>query len=64
MIQFSDWAAPIVPVMKGDGCVRVCGHCKVTINGAAKLDRYRIPRTEDLLASLAGGGGGGSLFKA
>ena len=30
--QFSDWAAPIVPVMKGDGNVRICGDYKVTIN--------------------------------
>ena len=30
-IQFSSWAAPIVPVVKQDGTVRICGDYKVTI---------------------------------
>ena len=24
-VQFSEWAAPIVPIVKEDGCVRICG---------------------------------------
>ena len=54
-VQFSDWAAPIVPVMKQDGRVRICGDYKVTINSAAKIERYPIPRIEDLFATLSGG---------
>ena len=54
-VQFSDWAAPIVPVMKSDGSVRICGDYKVTINRAAKLDKYPIPRIDELFASLSGG---------
>ena len=54
-LEFSDWAAPIVPVLKGDGCIRICGDYKVTVNQAAKLDKYPIPRIEELFASLAGG---------
>ena len=54
-IQFSDWAAPIVPVMKSDGRVRICGDYKVTVNRAAKVDKYPIPRIEEIFASLAGG---------
>ena len=54
-VQFSDWAAPIVPVPKSDGNIRICGDYKVTINRAAKLDKYPIPRINDLFASLAGG---------
>ena len=54
-VQFSDWATPIVPVMKNDGGVRVCGDFKSTVNRAARLDKYPIPRIEDLFASLAGG---------
>ena len=29
-VQFSDWAAPIVPVEKPDNSVRLCGDYKVT----------------------------------
>ncbi len=38
-IQFSDWAAPIVPVLKDDGTVCICGDYKLTINQAANLRR-------------------------
>ena len=54
-IQFSDWAAPIVPVLKSDGKVRICGDYRVTVNKAARLDKYLIPKIDDLFASLAGG---------
>ena len=55
-IQYADWAAPIVPVWKKDKeSVRVCGDFKLTVNKVARLDRYPIPRIEDLLAKLAGG---------
>ena len=48
-VQFSDWAAPIVPVVKSDG------DYKVTVNRVAKQDIYPLPRVEDLFADLAGG---------
>lgn len=54
-VQFSEWAAPIVPVIKTDGSIRMCGDYKVTINQEAKLDTYPIPRIDDLFADLAGG---------
>ena len=44
-IQFADWAAPIVAVLKADGkSVCICGDFKVTINQASKLDQYTIPK--------------------
>ena len=54
-VQFAEWAAPIVPVLKPDGTARICGDYKLTVNKAAKLDAYPIPRIEDLFARLAGG---------
>ena len=54
-IQFSDWAAPIVPVVKSDGSIRICGDYKVTVNAVAKLETYPLPKVEDLFAALSGG---------
>ena len=47
-VQFADWAAPIVPVVKSDKeSIRICGDFKV--NKASKLDRYPIPKIERLI---------------
>ena len=54
-VQFADWAVPVVPILKRDKTVRLCGDFKITVNPVSKLDRHPIPRVEDLLASLAGG---------
>ena len=35
--RFSKWAAPIVPVVKTDGTIRICGDFKQTIDKSAKL---------------------------
>ena len=54
-VSSSEWAAPIVPVLKRDGSIRVCGDYKLTANKAARVDSYPLPRVEDLFSSLAGG---------
>ena len=48
-VQFREWATPIVP---GDGSIRICGNYKITVNRAASVESYPIPRIEDLLASI------------
>ena len=53
-VQFSVWVVRIVSV-EGDGKLRICGEYKFTINKAAMLEKYPIPRSEELCASLAGG---------
>ena len=54
-VQFSDWAAPIVPVPKSGGGIRICGDYKVTLNPALQVNQYPMPTPEDLFATLAGG---------
>ncbi|XP_038139940.1 uncharacterized protein K02A2.6-like [Cyprinodon tularosa] len=54
-VKYAEWAAPIVPVLKPDGSVRICGDYKLTVNSASSLEQYPIPRVEDLFNSLAGG---------
>lgn len=54
-VKFSEWAAPIVPVLKHDGSMRICGDFKVTVNRSATPDTYPLPKVTDIFASLAGG---------
>ena len=54
-LQFSDWAAPVVPVLKPNKTVRICGDFKLTVNPVSRLDRYPIPKIEDLLSGLSQG---------
>jgi hypothetical protein len=54
-VNYSDWAAPIVPVPKADCSVRICGDYKVTVNPVLQVDQHPVPKVEDLFASLAGG---------
>ena len=55
LVRHFQWAAPVVPVIKTDRSIRLCGDYRTTVNRAAKLDPYPLPRIEDLFASLAGG---------
>ena len=54
-IQYSDWAAPIVPVKKPSGEIRICGDYKVTVNQALQVPQHPIPRAEELFQALNGG---------
>ena len=54
-VEFSDWAAPIVLVVKTNGSIPICGDYKVAGNQAAKLDKYSLPWIGDIFASLEGG---------
>ena len=54
-VDMSEWAVPIVPVLKSDGSLRICSDYKFIINCAAKPDVYPLPHTEDLFATLSGG---------
>ena len=53
-VEFAEWSAPIVPVLKSNGQVRICGDYKCT-NQAAKTDKYPLPNIEDLYVKLANG---------
>ena len=54
-VSFSKWATPIVPVLKSNGQICVCGDYKQTINQVAKTDVYPLPHIDELYTKLAGG---------
>ena len=54
-VQHAEWATPIVPIMKKDGNIRLCGDYKVTVNRSLTPDNYPLPRVEDIFAALQNG---------
>ena len=55
-ITHSEWAGPVVTIVKADKkSVRLCGSYDLTVNQASRLERYPLPRTEELLTQLSGG---------
>ena len=54
-VNNSVWAAPLVPVPKSDGQIRLCGDYKATVNQSFQVDQYPLPKPDDLFALLAGG---------
>ena len=48
-ITHSEWASPIVPIMKEDGSIRVYGDYKQTLNKVCVVDQYPSPCIEDML---------------
>ncbi|UYV62324.1 K02A2.6-like [Cordylochernes scorpioides] len=54
-VRHAEWAAPIVPVLKSDQTIRICGDFKITANLVLKADQYPLHKAEDIFAALAGG---------
>ncbi|XP_049268704.1 uncharacterized protein K02A2.6-like [Rhipicephalus sanguineus] len=54
-VSVSEWAAPVVPVVKKNGDIRLCGDFKLTVNPATHLEQYPLPKVDDIFAALYGG---------
>ncbi|XP_037505003.1 uncharacterized protein K02A2.6-like [Rhipicephalus sanguineus] len=53
-IKHSRWATPIVPILKKNGKMRICGDYKGTLNPVVKWETYPLPTPEQLLARVGG----------
>lgn len=51
----SPWGTPLVPVLKPDGSLRLCGDYKVTVNRFVKDVKHPLPTAEEIFAKLNGG---------
>ena len=55
LVKHARWAAPIVPVVKQKGTIRVCCDFKTTVNQTSPIETYPVPCIEKLFANLSGG---------
>ncbi|XP_050305606.1 uncharacterized protein LOC126742843 [Anthonomus grandis grandis] len=55
LTEFSKWATPIVPILKKNGGLRICGDFKVTLNPQLEFQQFPLPRIEYLFSRLEGG---------
>lgn len=53
-VDRSDWATPLVVVRKPDGGLRICADFKVTLNKVLAVDRFPVPKMDDLFSNLSG----------
>ncbi|XP_029158172.1 uncharacterized protein K02A2.6-like [Nylanderia fulva] len=54
-VESSNWATPIVPVLKKNGGIRICGDYSITVNPSLIIDEHPLPTMEELFASMSGG---------
>ncbi|XP_050524295.1 uncharacterized protein K02A2.6-like [Daktulosphaira vitifoliae] len=53
-ILLPEWVIPIVPILKSDCTVRICGDFKITINPVLKGTEYPLPNIEHFYANISG----------
>ena len=53
-VSHSEWASPIVPVIKPNGDVRVCGDYKSSLNPCLKMDQFPLPKVEECFNAVSG----------
>lgn len=54
-VDHNEWSSAIVPVIKRNGDIRLCGDFKVSVNPNLYIHRYPIPRIEHIFLTLQGG---------
>lgn len=53
-VDASEWASPVIVVVKKSGDIRMVIDCKVSINKVIIPNTYPLPLAQDMFASLAG----------
>ncbi|GFU41123.1 transposon Tf2-9 polyprotein [Trichonephila clavipes] len=53
-VDSSEWATPVVPVVKSDGSIRLCADYSVTLNPNLIVPQHPLPRLDEIFGSLNG----------
>ncbi|GFQ92885.1 retrovirus-related Pol polyprotein from transposon 412 [Trichonephila clavata] len=53
-VESSEWATPVVPVVKTDGSIRLCADYSITLNLNLIVPQHPLPRLEEIFGSLNG----------
>lgn len=51
-VEFSEYASPVVPVLKRDGTVRLCADYSVSLNKQLLVEQYPLPTVNELFSKL------------
>ncbi|CAI6374057.1 unnamed protein product [Macrosiphum euphorbiae] len=54
-VNSSNWATPVVPIVKPNGKIRLCGDFKTTINKFFLVDNHPLSTVNELFSNVAGG---------
>ena len=54
-VDTAEWSAPVVPVVKPTGAIRLCGDYKVSVNPHLEVNKYPLPHPEEIFTTLNGG---------
>lgn len=54
-VDRSEWATPLVPIIKKDSLVRLCGVFEVSVNPKLQVDQYPLPHVEDIFIAMTEG---------
>lgn len=54
-VSYSEYATPIVPVLKENGKLKIAGDFSCTLNKDLKVDKYPLPRIEEVFSKIGGG---------
>ena len=55
-VDHSEYASPVVPIVKADKSIRICGDYKMTVNPNLDTKVYPLPVVEDCFAEMNGTG--------
>jgi len=55
LVDNNDWGTQLVPVLKGNGKIRLCGDYKTTVNRCLEDVNHPLPKVEELFIALQGG---------